>query len=585
MKFKSRTKKAEKILKKPPIQRKVQADESKKEIDRVVIQQGFARKGELVAVIHPPVMGKDGKNVLGEIIPSQKVDAPSLIAGRNIKVQKGTSFFMGIDGMVEVLEDNKGNYYIRGKLYRQGIFSIDVSTDEMCALLTVEPSLGGAPAVEYDAVIDRYKSMGIVYGLKEDRIRKAIQEAESEKTTVENVIIAEGSKPVNGEDGSFEFKVRLASGSRLEIKEDGRTDFKEYDLVTRVKEGDLVAVMKKAGEGVKDGKTIKDVVLPSKKGHDVDMSHGKNIRVEERDETIFYYSEIAGQLLTDGQHFSVEPLLVINGDVGTKTGNIDFDGSVLIRGNVNDSFRVRAGKDITIQGNVGSAFVHSDGNITVKNGVIGKYKGLVTAKGDIILKFTENSHIQAHGDIIIQRAALNCKLVAGGRVVSTQEKGQVVGGEIKAQKGLEVKVLGNVSENKMNVYIGTDFFLESQINELKEKMGKYENSLDKLKLLLDKLEKARVTQGSLSGKMSDVYDEARKKSSLIKIALEDLMKKEQEYSMKLNDIQDAEVVVYENLNRGVKIYFGMSSWEPETTKRGVKVYYDKTYRKIDTANL
>jgi uncharacterized protein (DUF342 family) len=473
-------------------------------MERNVVHQGFARKGELIAVIHLPVMGRDGKNVLGETIPSKKVNIPRLIAGRNVNVQKGTAYFMGIDGKVEVLEDNKGTFYIRGRLFKQGDFTIDVSEDEMQALLTVEPPLGGARAVSSDEVVDKCRSMGIVYGLREDAIREAVEKADNEKTTVENVLIAEGENPVNGKDSSFEFKVRLASGSKFEIKEDGRTDFKEYDLITRIKEGDLVAVMKKAGEGVKDGKTVKDVLLPAKKGHDVDVSPGKNIRFEEREGTIYYYSQAAGQLLTDGHHFSVEPLMVINGDVGTKTGNIDFDGSVLIKGNVNDSFRVRAGKDITIQGNVGSAFVYSDGTITVRNGVIGKYKGLVTAKGDIILKFAENSNIQSHGDIIIHRAVLNCKLIAGGKIVSTQEKGQVVGGDIKAQKGLEVKMLGNESENKMNVYVGTDFFLESQISEIKEKMGKYEGSLAKLKLLLDKLEKAERAQGGLSGKMKEV---------------------------------------------------------------------------------
>jgi uncharacterized protein (DUF342 family) len=585
MKFKSRARGAQKAPGRPSLPEEAQTGTAKTEVERVVIRQGFARKGDLIAVIHPSVRGVDGKNVLGEPVPSKKVDVPRLIAVRNIKVQKGTSYFMGIDGMVEVLEDKKGHLYIRGRLYRQGGFAIDVSADEMRAFLTVNPPLGGARAVAADEVLDKCKKRGVSFGLQEDMVRKAVQEASDEKATVENVLIAEGQEPINGEDGSFEFKVRLASGTRFEIKEDGRTDFKEYDLFTRVKEGELVAVMKKAGEGVNDGKTITDKVLPSRKGREIEASPGKNIRVEEEEGIINYYSEIDGQLLTDGHYFSVEPLMVINGDVGTKTGNIDFDGFLMIKGNVNDGFRVRAGKDITVQGNVGSAYVHSDGTITVKNGVIGKYKGLVTAKGDILLKFAENSNIQAHGDIKITRAALNCRLIAGGKVISTQEKGQVVGGEIKAQKGLEVKILGNDSESKMNVYVGTDFFLESQINELREGMGKYEVSLEKLKLLLDKLEKAEKEQGALTGRMKEVYVEARKKSVMVKLAIDNLKKKEKEHIIKLNEIQDAEVCVYENLHRGVKIYFGVYSYETETRKRAVKVFYDRTFRKIDTANL
>jgi hypothetical protein len=72
---------------------------------------------------------------------------------------------------------------------------------------------------------------------------------------------------------------------------------------------------------------------------------------------------------------------------------------------------------------------------------------------------------------------------------------------------------------------------------------------------------------------------------LIKIAIEELKKKEREYIVKLSEIQDAEVVVYDKLYRGVKIYFGLSSYEPETTKRSVKVFYDRDFRKISVANL
>ncbi|MBN2322663.1 MAG: DUF342 domain-containing protein [Spirochaetes bacterium] len=555
------------------------------EIVRTPVRHGFAKKGDLIAVIHPPISGKDGKNVLGEPIPARRVETPRLIAGRNVKVEKGSSYFMAVDGMVELLKDNRGNYYISGRLYRHGKFEIDLSDDEMEAYLTVIPPLGGARPVTTEMVLDRCASMGITVGMDEEAVRRVVDKANDDKETAERVLIASGEKPVHGSDRVFEYKVRLASGSKLELKEDGRTDFKEYDLITRVKKDDLIAVVTRPKTKMRDGQTVKGETVRAQSGRSVEVSAGRNVRVEEDEEEIRYYSEIDGQLLTRDKGVSVEPLMTVRGDVGPKTGNINFDGTLLIQGNVNDNYEVRAGKDITIQGNVGSASIRSGGNIIVKNGVIGKYKGLISAAGDVTLKFTENTNILAAGDIIIQRAALNCRLVSGGRVISTLEKGQIVGGEIKARGGLEVKILGNESENRMSVHTGIDFLTENRLKEITQKREKYEQSQQKLTLLLDRIKRAEEEQGLLPDRLKTAYEEARKKRAIITLAVDNLKKKEKDCIVRLSEIGDAEVRVLEYLHKGVKVFFGTTSYEPETTKRAVRVYYNREYRRVEVSNL
>ncbi len=588
MKLKSRLKKREKKSKKvQPVKPRVEKKRVKEKVkvERVLVKKGFARKGDLIATLKPGVNGKDGKNIFGETISAKEVKGPRLIAGKYVKVENGVSYYMNVDGIVEVLKDEKENYFIKGRLYKHGRFNIEVSDDEMEAFLTVIPSFGGAKTVNPDEVFETCKKEGIAFGLNEDKIRETIQKAETERVSVDNVLIAEGEEPVNGDDGKFEFKVKLASGSKIEIMEDGRTDYKAYDLITRVKEGDLVAVVTKPKSGVKDGHTVKGETIGAEKGHDVEVIIGNNVKVEDKGDTISYYSRINGQLLTEGKNLSIEPLMIIEGDVGPKTGNISFDGVVFIKGNVNDGYRVYAKKDLNVQGNVSSAFLNSDGNINIKNGVIGRYKGLVSAKGDITLKFAENSNIQAVGNIYIQRAALNCKLTSGNKIVSKQEKGQLIGGEIRAKKGIEVKFLGNDSESKMDVYVGLDFFLERQLQELKEKLHKYEESLKKIILLLEKLEKVAEVEGGLTDKLEKVHSEACKKKTLVKIAIDNLRKKEREHLMKLSEVEESKIVVYETLYRGVKIHFGMATYEPNNAIMGVKIYYNNKFRKIDVVSI
>ena len=49
----------------------------------------------------------------------------------NVTVEKGTHFFMRTRGVVEVTKDEKGTFYIKGRMYRQGQCSVAISDDEM----------------------------------------------------------------------------------------------------------------------------------------------------------------------------------------------------------------------------------------------------------------------------------------------------------------------------------------------------------------------------------------------------------------------------------------------------------------------
>jgi len=555
--------------------------QEKPEAARTVVKTGYAKKGTLIAALTPAVLGKEGKNVLGEKIPAKEVSEPRLVAGKHIRVEQGTHFIMDTDGIVSVKKDEKGTFYINGSLYRKGRCRVSISDDEMKAFLIVTPPVGGAAPIGYDDVREECRAKGIEFGLKEQVIRETVENAEKERVVFSDVLIAEGESPVNGRDGKIEYKVAFASGNTFKVLDDGSVDYKEHDLITNVDEGKLLAVVIKAQEDVKDGHTVKGDVIEARKGDDIELEIGNNIQASDEGDSIHYRSKIGGQLITDGKKISVEPLLLIKGDIGPKTGNVNFNGVVVINGNIQDSYLVIAKKNITVQGNIGSSTVKSDENIVVKNGVIGKNKGLVYAQGDVTVKFAENSDIRAGGNIYIHRAALNCRLTAGAKIISLKEKGQIVGGELRAKKGVDVKILGNESEHTMYIRVGTDFIVDMQLKELKMKLRKYDMTLKKIILLLDKFKKISQRPEDLPEKLKQTYNDARKKGTIVKIAIDNLKKKEQDLGLKLAEVFESEVIAREYLYRGVKIYFGNSLYEPEGTRTKIKIYYDKTFEKIE----
>jgi hypothetical protein len=534
----------------------------------------------LIAKVTRAVPSKDGKNVFGEKIPAKKVYEPRLIARSNVKVERGTDYYMNCDGVVEVLKDERGIHYIQGRLFRFGHVRVTVSEDEMEVYLTIVPSVGGADPVTYEQVLSECERQGIVFGLDRDAIQTAVQRAEKDGADSKDVLIARGEEPVIGSNGLLEFKVKLASGTPFKLLENGSVDYREQDWITSVNEGELFAVMKKAQVGEKDGHTVKGGLIKAAKGREVELEIGNNITAEDKGDAIYYTSKIGGQLMINGKRVTVEPLLKIEGDVGPKTGNIRFDGNVMIKGNVQDNFQVIAKKSIIVEGNVGSCVVKSGENVIVKNGVVGKNKAYLFAKGNLSVKFAENAVLSALGNVNIQRAALNCKMTSGERVLSKTEKGQIIGGELRAKKGVEVKMLGNDSEHKMDVFLGSDFFVENRLKELRNTKAKYEAGLKKLSLILDKLKKIAENPQNLPQKLQKVYMETRKKRTLLGLAIQNLEKKELELLRQLEERWDAEVLVHESLFRGVRIYFGSVFYEPEVTKTRVKVFYDRNYEKI-----
>ena len=75
-------------------------------------------------------------------------------------------------------------------------------------------------------------------------------------------------------------------------------------------------------------------------------------------------ADLDGQLVENNNKIIVDPTIEIKGDVDLSTGNIDFNGSVLIKGSVQAGFAVRADGDVEIRGTI------SGGNVEAKNIIV-----------------------------------------------------------------------------------------------------------------------------------------------------------------------------------------------------------------------
>ena len=477
-------------------------------------------------------------------------------------------------------EDKQGNDSPQSKYVRHGSFVVLISTGAMQATLSLAPAVGGGDPVTFEEILTECKNQQIVFGLKEEAIREAIQELEATRKEVRDVVVAEGEPAIGGEDGELKLQVELASGAKGKVSEDGYVDYKDQDLYTQVSKGELLAIVTKATEGKKNGRTVKGVEVKPGSGKSYAVNLGDNIHVEEKQDSIHYFSEIDGRLNTDRTKLAVDPVLIIEGDVGPETGNINFLGAVLVSGNVLDNYEITAEKGIVVEGNVRSAVLRSPGDIDIHNGVIGKNKGLVVAKGKVSVKFAENANIQAGGDIVIHRAALNCRLLAGNRIIAVENRGQIIGGELKARGGAEVKVLGNEQEQKTEIVVGSDFDLRRRIKDTEQKLHNHRETLDKILLFLERLKKVAANPDDLSAEMKKKYLQAIEAKTRLVESITNMEKATESNIKKLDKPMDASIIVHKTMHRGVQISFGKFHFEPDSEQTGVKIFFDRQHQQI-----
>ena len=192
------------------------------------------------------------------------------------------------------------------------------------------------------------------------------------------------------------------------------------------------------------------------------MPNGKNTIVLGENQLI---AAINGQIVDTGTKISVDPKLIIKGDVGLKTGNIDFDGGVTIGGDVKQGFSVKATGDVEIKGSVTGGEVEGR-NVIISGGVTGANRCKVVAAGDVRIAFAENAVIEAGKDIYVADVALHSTLRAGKRIVVEGKHGQVMGGLAIAGEEIQAKVIGNEAYVVTRISVGVDPNLQREYHNV-----------------------------------------------------------------------------------------------------------------------
>ncbi len=438
-----------------------------------------------------------------------------------------------------------------------GSVIVEVSDDKMRAYMTLIPPKPGGRDIDIDDVMEALEEKGVVYGIKEDVIRESIEDE------VYNVpiLVAEGTKPQNGEDARIVYHFRTEKKIQLREDEKGQVNFKDLDLVENVVAGQLLATKIPATEGV-PGKTVTGEILEAKPGKDVELQPGKNTELSPDGMSII--ATINGQVVLSRGKVNVEPVYEVNGDVDIKTGNIMFLGTVIVKGNVEDGFSVKAAGDIEVKGSVGKSVLDAEGDIYIKQGVMGKIGGIIKSGGSIYAKFLEQVNVIADKNVLVEDGIMHCNVDASEKVVCYGKRATIVGGRIRAGEVVNTKTLGSVSFTETVVEVGVDPKSRQRLFDLEKEKKEVEDELEKLKANIKTLQQQKESGRNFTEEKAEMLEKMLEDREEMTIRLSEINEEMEELRSYLKLLKTVgKVSVSKNVYPGVRI--------------GIKdVYYDVT---------
>ncbi|EMJ64522.1 MULTISPECIES: DUF342 domain-containing protein [Leptospira] len=364
--------------------------------------------------------------------------------------------------------------------------SISISPDQLSATITVRPyNLKGETVSK-----DKLWNIIIDWGIHRERI--LVDEVRRVLTLLEEagkkgdftpikVEIAKGMAPIPGENGWVRFYHPMAK--RVKLLEDGRADFRNIDRYINVKVGEKLASKFEGIPGT-PGFDVFGNIIPAPAIKKPKLVIGNNIdertSFEEGKELQEYFASCNGVIFVTEVSITVSPELQIAGNVGLSTGNIQFDGNVIVRGDIEPSSVVECTGSLIVYGNLESNEVKVGRDLIVHGGIKGSGTEIIRITGRVQAKFIENARLETEGDIVTEGAILNSTIDTLGSVVLSGSNGNLVSSKIRTNEGISVISLGSSAELDVTVELGFHFKNDRAFQEISKKIQMGEKEMEKI---------------------------------------------------------------------------------------------------------
>lgn len=446
--------------------------------------------------------------------------------------------------------DSKKNAYV--KILDQDMLpeneTVVVTVDPMkrYAKVRLYPNSNKGNRITVDDVIMYLNQNGVVYGIQRQNIEMMLKA----RLYCCDVLAAKAQMPIHGKNAEIIYHFNIDKTNKPTMSENGAVDFHNLDMIEPVKEGQLLATLIPADYGT-SGIDISNNEIKPKKVTDKKLKHGKHIHLS--DDGLEMFSEVDGNVTFVSDTVFVSDCYEVPADVGPATGDIEYDGSVHIKGNVITGYSVKATGDIYVNGVVEGAKLEAGGKIVLNRGVQGMSKAELKAGGEIISNFIESATVEAGGGIKTD-AIMHSQVISQGVIEVNGKRGMIAGGSIRSTEKIETKIAGSTMGTVTEIEVGFDPNKVDRYHEIEKLMEDMANEKEIIEQNVGILTKRFKLQGTLE---PEKLERLKNDKERLEVIEEEMDSMTEEYDTIEEEMEAAngkgKIVVYDIAYTGVKI--------------------------------
>ena len=428
------------------------------------------------------------------------------------------------------------------------VIRVEVAEDGMTAAAVVEaPKKGGAPPLPEDVEAALRRS-GVVFGID----RQAVASFAAPAGFGRNVVVARGTAPVHGEGARIGWYFNVNRGKPYLEMDFGRIDLKELNFIDNKNEGDLLAELLPPVRAV-DGRSVTGSSISARPaGEGARLNAGPNTKSSA--DRMQVYAARDGNAKVSRSYVIIEPVVTVE-NVNYETGNIHFEGSVVIKGSVADGFTVEAGGDIQVGKSVGRAFLKAGGNILLRTGINGSGEGELDCGGNLFAKYIESCRVVCRGNLFVEEAVMHSHVTVWKNCVLSGRRSEFIAGSALVGGSFWCKKIGNIYDAPTHVSVGTHpNLLLSYRSAQKALDGKLEE-LNRTEEKLAQFEKA-LHEGRGGDRTGTARDQLRAAANTLSVETAVLRRRLPSLREELRPAKTAILVAEDIIYRGVTIVFG-----------------------------
>ena len=426
---------------------------------------------------------------------------------------------------------------------RDACTAVELAPDGAQAWVDLTPARGGRPASVED-LVKALAAAGVVHGIRSEALERACS-----SPVPLRVVAAVATPPTPGEATRFELLVSDTRDRRPVVDEQGLVDFHELGQIPLVTPGQPLMRRHPPTPGV-DGCDVLGTPIPAPAVADVpfDAVHPGSAAAEGDADLLCALN--AGLPVRAEHSVSVEQLLRLD-EVSLASGNIRFDGTVEVAGDVRPGMMVEASGDLIVKGLAEGAHLKAGGSIRVGGGLIAK--SVAQAGQSFSARFTEHSSVVAGTTISIDDSAVHCELQALNDVrvgLKSRQRGRLVGGTTSAMMNVSVPTLGAAAGGVTKVQVGLNPVLDARQRELAALVERRKADEEKLGMVVRHLQ--------LHGDPRGLLERAQATWQLALRELAEAMQELSEVESRLELAGNARVDVLGGIDGDVDLVFGLT---------------------------